>query len=32
LPAREREPRKRKPLGELVFARTFGAPAELVDR
>jgi hypothetical protein len=29
LPAREREPRKRKPLAELVFAGTFGTPAKL---
>jgi hypothetical protein len=31
LPAREREPRKRKPLGELAFAGTFGAPATLPE-
>ena len=31
LPAREREPRKRKPLGELAFAGKFGAPAKLAE-
>lgn len=29
LPGREREPRARKPLAELVFAGTFGAAAKL---
>ena len=31
LPGREREPRKRKPLGELVFSNVFGTPAKLVE-
>ena len=31
LPGREREPRKRKPLDELVFAGKFGAPARLAE-
>ena len=30
LPAREREPRVRKPLAELVFGRAFGKPAKFV--
>ncbi len=31
LPGREREPRVRKPLGEIVFSGAFGKPAQFVN-